>query len=145
MVSSKNDDIVYQQYELINNNSGAPQYSIANTPNSSLPYQNQYRKQAGNYFNIFNYDQDRDIARPITVSGEIAFQATSASGSASINFDTQINLDDDLLLGYNGSGKIDINSNAGLTWGKFVSSIFSKSAFSNSGIISNNFFTLSLR
>jgi hypothetical protein len=121
-VSSKNDDIVYQQYNNINNISDAPQYSIANTPNSSLPFKNQYDRQTGNYFNIFNYDQDNDRARPITVRGEIAFQATSASGSASINFDTEIVLGGDLLLGYNGSGKIDINSNAGLT-NRFAPSI----------------------
>ena len=81
-----------------------------------MPILNQYNRQTGNYFNIFDYDHANNLARPITVSGgPIAFQATSASGSASINFDTEIVLQTDLLLGYSASGNIDINSNAGLS------------------------------
>jgi hypothetical protein len=117
-VSSKNDNIVYQQYNSIENQSGEAQYSIANIPNSSLPILNQYGAQTGNYFHIFDFDHSTTpgTARPITVSGSpIAFQATSALGSASIDIDTEIVLDADLLLGYTKSGNTAINSNAALS------------------------------
>ncbi|MEI6152331.1 MAG: hypothetical protein WCQ10_07375, partial [Chitinophagia bacterium] len=115
-ISSRNDDIVYQQYSSIQNLVTTPQYSVANIPNASLPLLNQYGGQTGNYFNIFDFNHSTSTAQPITVSGgPIAFQATSILGSASIDIDTEIVLGTDLLLGYALSGNTAINSNAALS------------------------------
>jgi len=139
-VSSKNDNIVYQQYNSIQNPSGKAQYSIANIPNSSLPVLNQYGAQTGNYFHIFDFNHSTTpgTARPITVSGSpIAFQATSRLGSASIDIDTEIVLQTDLLLGYDGigigkiAGNIDINSNAALSNSGFTNDSGPNTSFSS--------------
>jgi len=106
IISSQNDDIVYQQWVSITGNSsdGAPTTSIANFSTLPLLTLNNYNVKEGQYFNIFDYDHRTGSNRPIDINGgPIEFLAT---GSGSIQIDTELQLKTDLRLGNNNSSSI---------------------------------------
>ena len=111
--ASKNDDIVYKNWQTIDNQDTTSKnaISIASVIGTS-PF---------NYFNVAAYDTVNHATRIINItstggSGPITFQVdtpTSLTAPAFLNFDTQLDLTTDLRIGYRQSTEVvNITSNA---------------------------------
>jgi hypothetical protein len=135
-IASKNDDIVYKNWQTIDNKDAASKnaISIASVIGTST----------FNYFNVADYDTKNHIARPINITstggnqaGPITFQVDSPNSLTApvfLNFDTTLNLTTDLRIGYRQStGIVNITSNASLYDANFNPDDAPQVSFSSGG------------
>ena len=114
-IASKNDDIVYKNWQTIDNKDPASKNAISI---ASVIATSKF-----NFFNIADYDSKNNSPRPINITstggiGPITFQVdtpNSLTAPAFLNFDTTLNLTTDLRIGHRQSTQVvNITSSATL-------------------------------